>query len=247
MTTNKEVPLARIHGANRAEAFPWEADATESRDLDSDSTRGRLVASAIEVFRKNGYEGAKVGDIARRAGLTTGAIYSTFGSKDALLSYAVWTASGKAIDEPLYNAVGAPVQALERLRMVIGDILHAPNRELHVESVFAIRRSQAFADIAIPQGQVRAQRLVHLLAEAQKNGEIRHDLNVDALALYLLSTLSGVALLAIGRTIECSEDDWKKVIDTMIDNLRPQNGSADHPSPAVSPVTQHPTEPGESQ
>lgn len=244
---NKDVPPVRTRDPHRADVFPWEADAAATRDLDRDSTRGRLVASAIEVFRENGYEGAKVGDIARRSGLTTGAIYSTFGSKDALLTHAAWTASGKAIDEPLYDAVGAPMAALDRIRMVIGDILHAPNRELHVESMLAIRRSQAFAELAVPQGQARAQRLVRLLAEAQQNGEIREDLKVDALALFLLSTLSGVALLEIGRTIECAEDDWKQVIDTMIDTLKPQNGDKSQAAPTEATLPQHTTELGEPQ
>ena len=204
-------------------AFPWEAEARAAASVDSESTRGRLIAAAIEVFRDNGYEGAKVGDIARRSGLTTGAIYSTFGSKDALLSHAAWVASGKTIDEPLYDAVGAPEGALERIEMVMGDILHAPNRELHVESMLATRRSQGFAELMVPQGKARAQRLVALLTEAQDQGEIRDDLNVDALATFLLSILSGVALLAIGKTIECAEPDWRGVIEAMVSSLKPQD------------------------
>jgi AcrR family transcriptional regulator len=219
MTLHRDVPPSSDEAS--VGRFPWESAA--SRELDSDSTRGRLIAGAIEVFRERGYEGAKVSDIANRCGLTTGAIYSTFGSKDALLSHAAWVASGKAIDEPLYDAMGAPEPALDRIRLVMGDILHAPNRELHVESMLATRRSQTFADLVVPQGQARAQRLVRLLTEAQENGEIRADLDVDALALFLLSILSGVALLAIGRTIECGEQEWKNVIDAVLISLEPQD------------------------
>jgi AcrR family transcriptional regulator len=223
MTATNEGSLARAAEGTLADAFPWEAQAQAATNAaGDDSTRGRLIAAAIEVFRENGYEGSKVSDIARRSGLTTGAIYSTFGSKDALLSNAAWIASGKAIDEPLYDAVGAPEGALERIRLVVGDILHAPNRELHVESVLATRRSQGFADLVVPQGQARAQRLVRLLTEAQATGEIRDDLSVDALAMFLLSILSGVALVAIGQTIECKERDWRDVIEAMIVSLKPQ-------------------------
>lgn len=91
-----------------------------------------------------------------------------------------------------------------------------------MESVLATRRSQGFADLVLPQGQARAQRLVRLLTEAQAIGEIRDDLNVDALAMFLLSILSGVALVAIGQTIECKERDWKDVIEAMIVSLKPQ-------------------------
>lgn len=54
-----------------------------------DSTRQRLLTAATEVFVEKGYEGTRVAEIARRAGLTTGAIYGNFGSKAALLTEAL--------------------------------------------------------------------------------------------------------------------------------------------------------------
>ena len=45
---------------------------------DTSSTRDRLLAAAVDVFVEQGYEGARVQDIARGAGLTTGAIYANF-------------------------------------------------------------------------------------------------------------------------------------------------------------------------
>src|SRR5579884_4290447 len=48
-------------------------------------TRQRLIEAALEVFADRGYHAASLSEIAARAGLTTGAVYSTFGSKKALL------------------------------------------------------------------------------------------------------------------------------------------------------------------
>ena len=42
--------------------------------VEIDETRAALLAAAAEVFAEKGYEGARVAEIARRAGLTTGAI-----------------------------------------------------------------------------------------------------------------------------------------------------------------------------
>ena len=50
-----------------------------------EETRRRLVECAVEVFADRGYHAATLSEIAARAGLTTGAVYSTFGSKKALL------------------------------------------------------------------------------------------------------------------------------------------------------------------
>ena len=47
------------------------------------------LAAAVDVFREQGYEGARVQDIARAAGLTTGAIYANFRGKGDLLLDAI--------------------------------------------------------------------------------------------------------------------------------------------------------------
>lgn len=55
----------------------------------TDSTRQRLLDAATEVFLEKGYEGTRVAEVARRAGLTTGAIYGNFQSKADLLNAAL--------------------------------------------------------------------------------------------------------------------------------------------------------------
>ena len=49
------------------------------------ATRERLLQAAATVYAKNGFAGATLDDVAREAGLTKGAVYDHFGSKDNLL------------------------------------------------------------------------------------------------------------------------------------------------------------------
>ncbi len=90
-----------------------------------DSTRQRLLDAATEVFLEKGYDGTRVAEIARRAGLTTGAIYGNFHSKADLLTAAL--AAGCSTqhrlfldllalaprDETAANAVEAALKAAE--------------------------------------------------------------------------------------------------------------------------------------
>lgn len=68
---------------------------TEARRIAStaatspERTRQRLLDAATDVFLEKGYEGTRVAEIARRAGLTTGAIYGNFDSKAHLLTAAL--------------------------------------------------------------------------------------------------------------------------------------------------------------
>lgn len=48
------------------------------------STRGALIGAARALFAERGYAEVPVADIAKSAGVTTGALYHQFGSKEAL-------------------------------------------------------------------------------------------------------------------------------------------------------------------
>lgn len=54
------------------------------RDEQKALTRRRLIDAAEVVFARSGFHGASVGEIAREAGATTGALYSNFASKEDL-------------------------------------------------------------------------------------------------------------------------------------------------------------------
>src|SRR5262249_52878962 len=47
-------------------------------------TRSHLLEAAAEVFQEQGFHGATLDEVARRAGFTKGAVYSNFKSKDDL-------------------------------------------------------------------------------------------------------------------------------------------------------------------
>ena len=51
-----------------------------------DQSRRRLVAAAARLFRRHGYDGVGINDLCAEAGLTRGAFYGHFDSKQALLS-----------------------------------------------------------------------------------------------------------------------------------------------------------------
>src|SRR3954466_2564169 len=86
-----------------------------------DLTRERLIEAAARVFAEKGYDRAGVQEIARRAGLTTGAIYGRFSGKAELLQAAIEARTSDEFDElfaqhrfdgharDLLQTVGAPL------------------------------------------------------------------------------------------------------------------------------------------
>lgn len=54
------------------------------RSLSPEARRAAILAAALEEFTARGYEGARLDDVARRAGVAKGTIYLYFADKEAL-------------------------------------------------------------------------------------------------------------------------------------------------------------------
>ena len=63
---------------------------------ESDELRERLLRAAAAVFARQGYDGTKIMDVVRESGLSTGAVYGRFKSKNDLLREAIVTRSAHA-------------------------------------------------------------------------------------------------------------------------------------------------------
>ncbi|MBK5222974.1 MAG: helix-turn-helix transcriptional regulator, partial [Acidimicrobiia bacterium] len=72
-------------------------------DPAADPVGARLIDAAAEVFARDGYDGARIQDIVRTAGLTTGAVYGRFRGKGELLHEAVVT---RAVPQEPFSAEG---------------------------------------------------------------------------------------------------------------------------------------------
>ncbi len=66
-----------------------------SRSAAKDATHERIVSVAARAIRRTGYDGTGVADIMKEAGLTHGAFYAHFASREAMLA----EAAGRACSE----------------------------------------------------------------------------------------------------------------------------------------------------
>src|SRR5438477_9063647 len=81
------------------------------------SIRDRLLDAAADVFAEQGYDRARVQDIARRAGLSTGAIYANFRDKADLLADAIEIGMRAAVKD-LERARQAGASAIQLLELM---------------------------------------------------------------------------------------------------------------------------------
>ena len=83
------------------------------RSLAKEASHDRIVSAAARAIRRSGFDGTGVADIMKEAGLTHGAFYAHFPSREAMLA----EAAGRACAESAAAAAGAaashpPGQAL---------------------------------------------------------------------------------------------------------------------------------------
>jgi AcrR family transcriptional regulator len=76
-----------------------------------------LLDAALDEFIAKGFDGARIEDIAKRAGLSKGAVYLYFDSKEALLRALILRAAG-----PLLSQVGTLARAAEDPRAALTQI-----------------------------------------------------------------------------------------------------------------------------
>lgn len=101
-----------------------------ARTAAKQASHERIVSAAAKAIRRSGYDGTGVADIMKEAGLTHGAFYAHFASREAMLAEAADRAGAEA------NALAAgviasvpPEQALQALVQVYLSKEHLASRE----------------------------------------------------------------------------------------------------------------------
>ncbi len=227
------------------------AEAVASPTLEGDSTVDRLVAAAAEVFAERGYDGAGVAEIARRAGLTTGAIYRRFSGKAELLAEAIRVCTADEFDE-LFADHRFQADAADILGTVGTHLVTRPPEPGHallLEAFVAARRDPEVAAVLRDHLADRAARMAVLIDASKASGQV--DPAVDTAAVVHFAHAVGLGFLlyeAIGARNPAPEP-WRDVIgrvlssivpaDAAIDLTRPEGVGPDPASPPPAPERSH--------
>src|SRR5512142_778687 len=122
-----------------------------SRAEQADLTRSRVLAAAARLVAERGYDGVRMQEVAARAGVTTGAIYTHFPDRGALLAAAVAEHANSVFVPAVARQVTESTDPVRSALLEISALLHERPSEvrpaLEVEALVAARRD---ADLAGP-------------------------------------------------------------------------------------------------
>lgn len=165
--------------------------------------RPRILAAAQEVFAEQGFDAARMEEVARRARVGKGTLYNYYESKEDLLIHAV-VASMEEVRERIATAVDPspdqPTRSVEEvLRMLIVDSLPELTRRFHslYNQVWGVtarnpeaRRRLFAANQAFYRERERD--LGSLIQAGARAGEFRADLDPAEVSLLLLALFDGL-------------------------------------------------------
>jgi len=144
----------------------------------TDDKRQRILDAAVRVFAKKGYHGAKVAEIAKRAGIADGTVYLYFRNKEDILVSLFDEVMERHIAQARVELKGAK-GAAAKLRLVAQHHLKlfSGNRDLAVVFQVELRQSTKFLErFTASWLQDYFGVLQDVIAQGQREGSIRADL-----------------------------------------------------------------------
>ena len=189
-----------------------------------EETRQRLLDAAARVFELKGYEGATVSLIASEAGVTTGAIYTHYGSKAELLAAALKAHRDRAIAS--LRPKGQPDAAT--VLAALGQRLRARDRDtiaLLVEAIVGARRDPELKDVLTRALSDHEHNVAFMLAAAQEAGQLDDSLSPDVAARFMLMLGLGSALVQSLDLPPAGRAEWNTFIQRLIGAVTPEESA----------------------
>src|SRR5262245_7083862 len=187
--------------------WPVAAVSASSEEADVDagpapdvSTRDRLLTAAYELLITNGYQASTLQAVARRAGLTTGAIYAHFGGKQELMAHAVlseWYRTERAVLTEYLSAYmveggeGTPQDAFSMLLARHVAAPATPSHRLLTEVTGAIIRDDTGDSPTRVIVKPIEQSTRASVETSKERGEISEELDTDAMVAVIVNIYLG--------------------------------------------------------
>jgi TetR/AcrR family fatty acid metabolism transcriptional regulator len=186
------------------------------------SSHDRILRAAKRLFAQNGYENTSTVAIAREAGTSESQLMKHFGSKQGLL-VAIFDRGWASMNERIKNINhGSPAdRLLNVLKAISVELENDP--ELKVLSALESRRVRKDStEVILTRGSHQYRELLdRILLDMQKEGQIRSDVNLDAVRAAIVGMAEGMwrDQVIAGRSemrANYSFADMEKVLEILI-------------------------------
>jgi len=217
------VPVSPLPVVQKDVVPPLGSDAADDVQAGDDPLGSRLLAAATGEFADRGYAGARVAEIARRAGVTTGAIYSRYRGKAELLAEAIDHATAGEF-ESLFTDHRFQGRMEDILRIAGSHLVDRSNNDardghgsgLLLESFTAARHEADVAEMLNERMADRHERLASIVDAAKASGGIDSELDTNALVTFCHAVGLGFLLLEVTDLALPDTTSWEMLIARLL-------------------------------
>ncbi len=189
----------------------------------TDARRTEIVAAASRCFAEHGFRATQMRDVAKQAGLSTGALYRYFASKEELSRAVVdWIHQNEADLRGQVLGEGTAIEQLERLPARFVQLADASEEQIRLNfRDYGEAATIPFLETAIRNVVVATtDDLEELVREAQAAGDVIADLDPKMTAAALATLIVSVRFARLfGGAFDGAA--FTKTLQAMIGGLRP--------------------------
>ena len=201
-----------------------------------DHKTAALLRAAVDEFVEHGYMAARVSEVARRAGVTTGAVYARWSRKPdvfvAALDYTFQQILPYRVLEDIGAADWSPSRRMTTLGL--GSLEWNELRDVLIHAFSSARNDEAIRDALARFLNEEADQLRAIIDTAKRTGIADPDVPTAAAALVCQAVVLGTQLLVSSgledRNVP-SEEEWATFLDRMMRANAPRAAaSGDEPA-----------------
>ena len=189
----------------------------------SQAVTERLLDAAVEVFAERGFEAARVAEIARRADLTTGAIYARWRGKRALIVDAVRHVVPQFVHLSVAAAAAPAPETLVALGTSLMNTPNARSRDVMLEAFVSARRDDDFRAAVSRSMEEEAVRLGEMVSRGKAEGSIDPDLSTRSIVAFYQALGLGTHLVVSTRSEggRVPRAEWEALIGRLVAAVGP--------------------------
>jgi TetR/AcrR family transcriptional repressor of nem operon len=172
------------------------------KQIQSEQTRSFIIETAAKLFTQKGFYGTSMADLASATGLTKGAFYHHFESKDTLF-FAVIDFVQEKWQKAVAQEVIQPHHSIERLTILLENHAELLRKEptlcLVISGLIAEMEGNDARFFAALQ-EVYTEMILFvekIIRTGQSKGEIRNDVDAHLIAINIVGLLRGVSCFSV--------------------------------------------------
>jgi len=184
-------------------------------------THQTIIRVATQLFATKGYNGTSMNDIVKESGVSKGAIYNHFESKEQLFNALLDLETEAGMNQviALINGSQNTIEKLKNaLKYTYSTSVACPREVcmMQIEFMVTASRIDTISPTLLKRYQTIHKFFVDLIEEGKQKGEIRGDVDAEGLVTLVYAALDGLAFQHATLGIQYDPDHLEQVLLELI-------------------------------